>query len=196
MDKTQWHASSSTVRPSVELRRGHRYGDCTMQCALSQDAVDAKGGTTLGRHASVPGHLGSHKYAWNPWPLTLVSTRSPTPRALATGTMLHDDHCRSWHPLCSTCPRATKMASAVVSGFHASATREKIRGWCRAQRLNPPSPIHPSNASRCPCRRPWPLHYGKCPRLCALDPHGSAFCHNVWNGEAAPTQNVGLQDHS
>ena len=54
MDKTQWHASSSTVRPSVELRRGHRYGDCTMQCALSQDAVDAKGGTTLG-----------------PWPLGL-----------------------------------------------------------------------------------------------------------------------------
>ena len=50
MDKTQWHASSSTVRPSVELRRGHRYGDCTMQYALSQDAVDAKGGTTLGRH--------------------------------------------------------------------------------------------------------------------------------------------------
>ena len=49
MDKTQWHASSSTVRPSVELRRGNRYGDCTMQYALSQDAVDAKGGTTLGR---------------------------------------------------------------------------------------------------------------------------------------------------
>ena len=113
--------------------------------------------------------------------------------ALATGTMLHDDHCRSWHPLCSTCPRATKMPSAVVSGFHASATREKIRGWCRAQRLNPPSPIHPSNASRCPCRRPWPFHYGKLPRLCALDPHGSLFSHNVWNSDPAPTQNVGFK---
>ena len=143
------------------------------------------------RHNLV-GHSGSHKYAWNPWPLTLVSTRSP----LATGTMLHDDHCRSWHPLCSTCPRATKMPSAVVSGFPASATREKFRGWCRAQRPNPPSPIHPSNATRCPCRRPWPFHYGKLPRLCALDPHGSAFSHNVWNGDAAPTLNVGLQYHS
>ena len=149
MDKTQWHASSSTVRPSVELRRGHRYGDCTMQCALSQDAVDAKGGTTLGRHASVPGHSGSHKYAWNPWPLTLVSTRRrPTRRALATGAMLHHDHC----------PRTTKRPSAPACGVPASATLVKMRGWCRAQCLNPPSPIYPSKASRCPCRRRGPCH--------------------------------------